>query len=62
MLAYVDIQAEHISFLLSLMEMAQNVNGLLELCLHILKELPDVELLLVQKVTDMDFQYTPRTK
>lgn len=44
------MKAEHISFLLSLMEIAQNVNGLLELCLHILKELPDVELLLVQKV------------
>ncbi|XP_022706547.1 mediator of RNA polymerase II transcription subunit 12-like protein isoform X2 [Varroa jacobsoni] len=51
--------AEHISFLLSLMEMAQNVNGLLELCLHILKELPDVEAMLVQKGSPVAGVYVP---
>ncbi|XP_028966939.1 mediator of RNA polymerase II transcription subunit 12-like protein [Galendromus occidentalis] len=51
--------AEYISFLFSLMEMAQNVNGLLELCLQMLKEIYDVELQLKSKASALAGVYVP---
>lgn len=41
------------------MEMAQNVNGLLELCLQMLKEIYDVELLLKTKASSLAGIYVP---
>ena len=41
------------------MEMAQNVNGLLELCLQMLKEIYDVEVLLKTKASPLAGIYVP---
>lgn len=54
---YLPVQ-EHVAFLFDLMEMAQNIHSLLELCDAILKELPEVENQLIMKKSNMTRSYT----
>lgn len=53
---YLPVQ-EHISFLFDLMEMALNILGVFDLCIQMLKELPEVELQLRQKNSDLARNY-----
>lgn len=46
--SYLPVQ-EHVSFLFDLMEVAFNIYGLIDLCIQILKELPEVEAQLISK-------------
>jgi mediator of RNA polymerase II transcription subunit 12 len=50
--------AEHVAFLFDLMEVALNIYGLIELCIQILKELPDVEAQLISKPSSLSRSYT----
>lgn len=50
--------AEHVSFLFDLMEVALNIHGLIDMCIHILKELPDVEAQLLSKASSLSRSYT----
>lgn len=50
--------AEHVAFLFDLMEVALNIYGLIDMCIHILKELPDVEAQLISKPSSLSRSYT----
>lgn len=54
---YLPVQ-EHVAFLFDLMELALNIYSLLELCDHLLKELPEVEHQLQSKKSNMVRGYT----
>lgn len=54
---YLPVQ-EHVAFLFDLMEMALNIFGLLDMCIQILKELPDVESQLSSKKSTLAKNYT----
>lgn len=50
--------AEHVAFLFDLMEVALNIYGVIEMCIQILKELPDVEAQLMGKGSSLIKNYT----
>lgn len=54
---YLPVQ-EHVAFLFDLMETAFNIYGLIDMCIQILKELPEVETQLVSKNSIMAKSYT----
>lgn len=54
---YLPVQ-EHVAFLFDLMEIALNINGLIDFCIQILKELPDVEYQLMAKNSNLVKTYT----
>lgn len=54
---YLPVQ-EHVAFLFDLMETALNIYGLIDMCIQILKELPEVELQLIAKNSVMVKSYT----
>lgn len=54
---YLPVQ-EHVAFLFDLMEMALNIYGLIDMCIQILKELPDVEALFMTKNSTLAKSYT----
>ncbi|XP_062528646.1 mediator of RNA polymerase II transcription subunit 12 isoform X2 [Bombyx mori] len=53
-------QPEHVAFALDLMEIALNVHGLIETCIQILKELSEVEGVLITRGTPSSGIATPR--
>lgn len=54
---YLPVQ-EHVAFLFDLMESAFNIYGLIDTCIQILKELPEVELQLMSKSSVLVKSYT----
>lgn len=50
--------AEHVAFLFDLMEVALNIYGVIDVCIQILKELPDVEAQLMAKNSNLIKNYT----
>jgi len=50
--------AEHVAFLFDLMEVALNIYGVIDMCIQILKELPDVEAQLMSKNSNLIKSYT----
>lgn len=54
---YLPVQ-EHVAFLFDLMETAFNIFGLIDLCIQILKELPEVEVQLTSKSSNLAKGYT----
>lgn len=50
--------AEHVAFLFDLMEVALNIYGVIDMCIQILKELPDVEAQLMSKNSNLVKSYT----
>lgn len=54
---YLPVQ-EHVAFLFDLMELALNIYGLIEVCIQILKELPEVETQLYNKNLTLSRNYT----
>lgn len=54
---YLPVQ-EHVAFLYDLMEMALNIYGVIDMCIQILKELPEVEAQLMQKNSILVKNYT----
>lgn len=50
--------AEHVAFLFDLMEVALNIYGVIDMCIQILKELPDVEAQLMAKNSSLMKNYT----
>lgn len=54
---YLPVQ-EHVAYLFDLMEACNNVYGLIDLCISIIKELPQVESQLVQKSSSFVKMYT----
>ncbi|XP_055677088.1 mediator of RNA polymerase II transcription subunit 12 isoform X2 [Lutzomyia longipalpis] len=54
---YLPVQ-EHVAFLFDLMEMAFNIYGLIDMCIQILKELPEVESQLISKNSILVRNYT----
>lgn len=54
---YLPVQ-EHVAFLFDLMEMALNIYGLIDMCIQILKELPEVEAQLMAKNSILIRNYT----
>lgn len=50
--------AEHVAFLFDLMEVAVNIYGVIDMCIQILKELPDVESQLMAKGSNLIKNYT----
>lgn len=50
--------AEHVAFLFDLMEVALNIYGVIDMCIQILKELPDVEAQLMAKNSNLIKNYT----
>lgn len=54
---YLPVQ-EHVAYLFDLMEACNNVYGLIDLCISIMKELPQVESQLVQKSSSFVKVYT----
>ncbi|GAB0086625.1 Mediator of RNA polymerase II transcription subunit 12 [Sergentomyia squamirostris] len=54
---YLPVQ-EHVAFLFDLMEMAFNIYGLIDMCIQILKELPEVESQLITKNSILVRNYT----
>ncbi|XP_059617864.1 mediator of RNA polymerase II transcription subunit 12 isoform X2 [Phlebotomus argentipes] len=54
---YLPVQ-EHVAFLFDLMEMAFNIYGLIDMCIQILKELPEVESQLIAKSSTLVRNYT----
>ncbi|KAG4072103.1 hypothetical protein HA402_015602 [Bradysia odoriphaga] len=54
---YLPVQ-EHVAFLFDLMEMALNIYGLIDMCIQILKELPEVESQLMAKNSILMKSYT----
>ncbi|KAG5680297.1 hypothetical protein PVAND_009814 [Polypedilum vanderplanki] len=50
--------AEHVAFLFDLMEVALNIYGVIDMCIQILKELPDVEAQLMAKNSNLIKSYT----
>lgn len=55
--SYLPVQ-EHVAFLFDLMELALNIYGLIDICIQILKELPDVELQLDARKSTLVRNYT----
>ncbi|RZF38411.1 hypothetical protein LSTR_LSTR006537 [Laodelphax striatellus] len=55
---YLPVQ-EHVAFLFDLMELAVNIDGLIDVCIQILKEVPEVEAQLVSKGSSLARSYTP---
>jgi mediator of RNA polymerase II transcription subunit 12 len=55
--SYLPVQ-EHVAFLFDLMELALNIYGLIEICIQILKELPDVEVQLDVRKSTLVRSYT----
>lgn len=49
---------EHVAFLFDLMEMALNIYGLIDMCIQILKELPEVESQLMLRNSILIKSYT----
>ena len=54
---YLPVQ-EHVAFLFDLMELALNIYGLIDVCIQILKELPEVEAQLYNKNSVLNRNYT----
>lgn len=54
---YLPVQ-EHVAFLFDLMELALNIYGLIDVCIQILKELPEVEAQLMAKNSVLMRNYT----
>lgn len=54
---YLPVQ-EHVAFLFDLMELALNIYGLIDVCIQILKELPEVEAQLIAKNSVLIRNYT----
>lgn len=54
---YLPVQ-EHVAFLFDLMELALNIYGLIDVCIQILKELPEVEAQLIAKNSVLTRNYT----
>ncbi|XP_071052506.1 mediator of RNA polymerase II transcription subunit 12 isoform X3 [Onthophagus taurus] len=54
---YLPVQ-EHVAFLFDLMELALNIYGLIDVCIQILKELPEVEAQLIAKNSTLMRNYT----
>ncbi|CAH1994694.1 unnamed protein product [Acanthoscelides obtectus] len=54
---YLPVQ-EHVAFLFDLMELALNIYGLIDVCIQILKELPEVETQLYNKNSILSRNYT----
>ncbi|XP_008193999.1 mediator of RNA polymerase II transcription subunit 12 isoform X1 [Tribolium castaneum] len=54
---YLPVQ-EHVAFLFDLMELALNIYGLIDVCIQILKELPEVETQLYNKNSVLTRNYT----
>ncbi|XP_046392614.1 mediator of RNA polymerase II transcription subunit 12-like protein isoform X2 [Ischnura elegans] len=54
---YLPVQ-EHVAFLFDLMELSLNIYGLIDFCIQILKELPEVEAQLVAKGSPLARSYT----
>uniref|UniRef100_A0AAR5PM52 Mediator complex subunit Med12 domain-containing protein n=1 Tax=Dendroctonus ponderosae TaxID=77166 RepID=A0AAR5PM52_DENPD len=54
---YLPVQ-EHVAFLFDLMELALNIYGLIDVCIQILKELPEVEIQLHNKNSVLSRNYT----
>lgn len=54
---YLPVQ-EHVAFLFDLMEMSLNIFGLIDMCIQILKELPEVELQLHHRSSILVKSYT----
>lgn len=54
---YLPVQ-EHVAFLFDLMELALNIYGLIDVCIQILKELPEVENQLHSKGSVLNRNYT----
>lgn len=54
---YLPVQ-EHVAFLFDLMELALNIYGLIDVCIQILKELPEVEAQLIAKNSVLMRNYT----
>ncbi|KAJ8916222.1 hypothetical protein NQ315_016361 [Exocentrus adspersus] len=54
---YLPVQ-EHVAFLFDLMELALNIYGLIDVCIQILKELPEVETQLYNKNSVLSRNYT----
>ncbi|KAJ8669737.1 hypothetical protein QAD02_000996 [Eretmocerus hayati] len=55
--SYLPVQ-EHVAFLFDLMELALNIYGLIDICIQILKELPDVEAQLDSRKSTLVRSYT----
>lgn len=55
--SYLPVQ-EHVAFLFDLMELALNIYGLIDVCIQILKELPEVETQLYMKNSVLTRNYT----
>ncbi|XP_045472646.1 mediator of RNA polymerase II transcription subunit 12 isoform X2 [Harmonia axyridis] len=55
--SYLPVQ-EHVAFLFDLMELALNIYGLIDVCIQILKELPEVEMQLYMKNSVLTRNYT----
>ncbi|XP_015113779.1 mediator of RNA polymerase II transcription subunit 12 isoform X2 [Diachasma alloeum] len=55
--SYLPVQ-EHVAFLFDLMELALNIYGLIDVCIQILKELPEVESQLALKNSQLVRSYT----
>ncbi|XP_046669089.1 mediator of RNA polymerase II transcription subunit 12 isoform X4 [Homalodisca vitripennis] len=55
---YLPVQ-EHVAFLFDLMELALNIDGLIDVCIQILKEVPEVEAQLAAKGSNLVRIYTP---
>ena len=55
--SYLPVQ-EHVAFLFDLMELALNIYGLIDICIQILKELPDVESQLDSRKSTLVRSYT----
>ncbi|XP_076661232.1 mediator complex subunit kohtalo [Halictus rubicundus] len=55
--SYLPVQ-EHVAFLFDLMELALNIYGLIDVCIQILKELPEVETQLTAKNSQLVRSYT----
>lgn len=55
--SYLPVQ-EHVAFLFDLMELALNIYGLIDICIQILKELPDVEAQLDVRKSTLVRSYT----
>jgi mediator of RNA polymerase II transcription subunit 12 len=49
---------EHIGYLTDLMEFGLNITGLLDMCTTLLKELPDIEVMLCQRGSSISGSYT----
>lgn len=55
--SYLPVQ-EHVAFLFDLMELALNIYGLIDVCIQILKELPEVENQLAARSSQLARSYT----